>query len=89
MEDSINLVCDVDGIGPGVYRLVGDTAGMMGWYSQRTKSVESQLETMKSVTSTIARGADKRTVEGRKARRINEGVSGILRDLEWIEEMTT
>lgn len=85
--DTINVICDNDGINPGNYRLAGGSDARP-WQRQRLKSMESQLETMVAVSSSVARGVDGRTTEGRKARRIRDGAETILRDLNWIDEMT-
>src|SRR6516225_3921541 len=70
--DDINLICTPQGFGkPMLYQLVGNLEKAGPWVAGRLRSLESQIETVYSVSTSLANGTDGRTVEGKKARLIN------------------
>lgn len=86
-DDSINYVCDPGKARePWTYRLVGDFSNARGWTANRLRDSEARLETVQSVTSSIARGTDGRTREGRRARLITSVIGGLRSQLAAMDE---
>jgi hypothetical protein len=85
--DSINLPCHSTGTrAPWVYSLAGTTEGVRSWEVNRLGDAETRLETILSVASSVKRGSDGRSKEGKKARAIELGVRQLLERLEVLEE---
>lgn len=80
--DEINLICTSQGFGqPKRYRLVGDVERATPWINQRIKGMESQLETVHAVASSLVNATDGRTVAGRKARLVDRHVGRLIEDI--------
>ena len=81
-NDSINLICLQQGFGePKRYHLVGTLDKAGPWVRQRMRGIESQLETVLAVSSSLVNSTDGRTVDGKKARLINRHVGRLVEDL--------
>lgn len=81
-DDDINLICKGQGFGqPSRFELVGDLLRAGPWVSGRLRSLESQLETVLNVSTSLMNGSDGRTIEGKKARLINRHVGRLVEDL--------
>jgi hypothetical protein len=80
--DSINLVCVQQGWGePKRYHLVGTLEKAGSWVSHRMRGVESQLETVLAVSTSLVNASDGRTIEGKKARLISRHVGRLVEDI--------
>jgi hypothetical protein len=80
--DDINLVAEPSGrYQPWIYRLVGTYGEAREWLDNRIHDMESRLELIHSVASSVTRAADGRSVQGRKARKIERTVGYLLREL--------
>lgn len=86
-DDQINLVCDPRGRGQTwLYRLVGNPEDALPWQANRLRDAEARLGTIVSVASSVGRGVGKRTLVGRKARKIESTVGYLLRELGDLNE---
>lgn len=81
-DDTINLVCEPQGIGPWLYRLEGNPDGARWWQINRIQDTERRIRTQHAVCSSISAELDARTVEGRKARLFKKGLGRLLEDIE-------
>lgn len=85
-DDTINLIADRQGKNERWrYRLVGTLAESMWWGTNRRKDGLSRLQTMKAVNHSILTSTDGRTMEGRRARVIDKGLSRLIEDLEELD----
>lgn len=75
-DDDINVVTNYED-GDWYYKLVGDLDSAMPWAARRLHSVESQLNTIASVTTSICNNTNPKSREGKKARLIQAQI-GIL-----------
>jgi hypothetical protein len=82
-SDEINLICEPTGtLGPWTYRLVGNYDDARVWVTNRIDDLTSRLETIHSIAASAMKAADGRSVQGRKARKIESTISYLLRELE-------
>lgn len=80
--DDINLVAEPGGHWePYIYRLVGTYGEAREWLATRIRDMESRLELVHAVATSVTRAADGRSVQGRKARKIERTVGYLLREL--------
>lgn len=80
--DSINLICLQQGFGkPKLYSLVGTLEKAGPWVHERMRGIESQLETVLAVSSSLVNSSDGRTVSGKKARLVARHVGRLIEDL--------
>lgn len=85
-SDEINLVCSSQGFGqPTRYELVGNLERAQPWIRVRYATLESQLETVLSVSSSLVNATDGRTIPGRKARLIHRHVGRLIEDIADLE----
>jgi len=80
-DDTINVVA-IPQRGPWLYRLVGTYGDAKPWTKNRTLDVRSRLETVNQVLSSLARGADGRTVDGKMVHLLQRTITRALEDLE-------
>jgi len=81
-SDDITVTTDPNGMRqPWIYRLVGTLGGAVRWIRNRVKDSEARIETLYAVIAPVAKVADKRTMEGRKAVLILRAVGRLREDL--------
>jgi len=81
-DDSINLICLSEGFGqPKRYHLVGTLEKAGPWIQVRMRGIESQLESVLAVSSSLVNATDGRTVEGKKVRLVKRHVGRLVEDL--------
>lgn len=84
--DEMNIACDPQGQNEKwIYRLVGNLDDSEGWITNRLTDAETRLETIEAVSTSIVEATDGRTIEGRKARKIQRTVSFLMGELGDIE----
>jgi hypothetical protein len=68
-DDQINLVCNVQGQHePWLYRLVGNFEDSREWNRNRVDDAESRMATIGAVLTSVVKGTDGRSRDGRRAR---------------------
>ena len=85
-NDPSALVCNRDPDdrrGPWVYCISAD---IREWAAARVKQIESQLTTMRDVSSSATKVLDGRTLLGKYARAMNKSFVRLLEDLEELRE---
>jgi hypothetical protein len=88
-DDEVNVVCDVQpGHQPHVYRLVGNYADAKGWYAGRLNDMMRRATTMHAVAASIARGADQRTVEGKRAAIMERRLGQMIAEVQDVKDIT-
>lgn len=81
-DDEISVVCDPRGMRETwLYRIVGNPTDAAPWQENRLSDMESRLETILNVSTSVARNTDGRTLVGRKARRISSTIGYLLGEL--------
>jgi hypothetical protein len=88
--DTVNVICEPDAAdpsGPWLYRLVGRLDDARWWFSNRLGDAESRIRVLQGVASSLARAADGRTVEGRRARLIDRALTRLVEDLDSLGEL--
>lgn len=85
-DREITLVCDPQGQGElWRYRLVGSYDEARQWATNRIHDLESRLETVGAVAEAIVNATDGRSIEGRKARKLQRVVGRLIEDLAEID----
>lgn len=77
-----NLVCSQQELrAPWVYRLTAEQGHSREWQANRLMDAETRLETIENVAASLVKATDAHSLEGRRARIIQRGVSRTLEDL--------
>ncbi|MDQ3307570.1 MAG: hypothetical protein M3499_04315 [Actinomycetota bacterium] len=86
--DAIALVCTppTTGSEPWLYELVSTYDAARPWAVNRIGDMESRLDTVHGVASSLTNATDGRTMEGRKVRKIESTVGYLLRELADIND---
>jgi hypothetical protein len=84
-DDDVNLVAEPDGVGPWIYRLVGDLKEAGPWVNNRLADLETRIGTMANVAASIDHALKGRNVAGRKARVIRRTLVRLAEDLAELE----
>jgi hypothetical protein len=85
-DDSINLICLQQGFGkPKRYHLVGTFEKAGPWVRERMRGIESQLESVLALSTSLVNASDGRTTEGKKARLVARHVGRLVEDLGEID----
>jgi hypothetical protein len=84
-EDTVNVVCDPDGNGQWIYRLVGTPAESRDWARRQVRYIERRLVTSQDVLESVVSATDGRSLEGRRARVMNRHLGRCLEDLREID----
>ena len=87
-DTDINVTCTPRGQGQRwVYELVGGTnPATRGWVDNRTGDTEARLRTIRAVIASAVAATDGRSVDGRRARRIERGLRHMIEDLDALIE---
>lgn len=85
IDDSINLICEPNGIGPWTYRLVGTYDDAQLWARNRLLDSETRLGTIEAVSHSVVQATDGRSTDGRKARMIYNTVHYLRQQLEALD----
>lgn len=81
-DDDMNVIANrPKSRGPWTYRLVGDLDGAKEWQENRLKDGETRIETIYSVSKSVARSTDGRTREGRQARLMEKSLGRLIEDI--------
>lgn len=84
-DDTITLKCEPDGLRKAWrYKLIGAPDELRVWSANRTGDLETRLETMQAMATSMVNASDGRTIEGRKARAIHRYLTRLLEDLSEI-----
>lgn len=83
-DHEINLICDPEGWGPWIYRLVETPQDARPWLLTRQGDTISRIKIQLEVARSGVNATDGRTIEGRYARK---EVKAYLRQIEDFEEM--
>lgn len=86
--DVMTVVTEIEGLSnePHTYRLVGSYDEARGWFSGRVGDLEARLTTIEYSAKAIAKSADGRTVEGRKAVKMERTLTYLREELAEIGE---
>lgn len=85
-DDTISFVCSPQGQNEDWrYQLVGTYGDMRPWTTNRLIDAERRVITIGNVTGPIVRNSDGRTVEGKKARMINNFAHYMKAQFELLE----
>lgn len=85
-EDEITLTCKTQGpYEPWLYSLVATIEGHEFWIGNRIKDAETRFLTMESTMRSIVGATDGRSMEGRKARRIEMSLRHLREELALLE----
>ncbi len=80
-DDTMNLICEPNGLGPWTYRLVGDLEGELWWRANRQADTLTRLQTIRSVNRSLVAGSSGRTIEGKRVRLIDKTLARLMEDL--------
>jgi hypothetical protein len=88
-DDEMTVICDPRGMRETwLYQLVGDPELAYPWQANRIGDMEARLETVLSVSTSVAKNVDGRTLVGKKSRRIKATVGYLLGELAQLSEET-
>ena len=81
--DVITVVTEPQGVPnePHIYKLVGNYEDARGWMANRIGDLEARLVTIEHSARSIATGADGRTVEGKKAVKVERTLRYLREEL--------
>ena len=86
-DDEMTVVCDPRGTRQTwLYRIVGNPTEAYAWQANRIGDMESRLETVLAVSTSVARNTDGRTVVGKKSRRIKATIGYLLGELHELRD---
>ncbi len=84
-SETVNLIAEPNGWGPWRYSLVGTLEGEAWWRTNRERDMLARLLTVRAMNASIVRGTSGRTLEGRRARKLERNIDRLIEDFEDME----